>query len=495
MGFSSNETGLLAILSIVLVYTSSTVLHRLFVSPLKRFPGPRIAAATGWYITYFDVIKDGGIVEELERLHAIYGPVVRFGPNDLHFADPEAFYDIYSGGIKFTKDARLYQSFHGGGSSFSYVDPRQAKARRDMVIGLFSRRAIQKLEPVVRGVVENLIIHLRQYHEGPPVNLHRAFKSATLEIIGRYCFAQSNDAVTTPDFKHPILMNFESFFPLILVSKNFPWADRIHMLLQRFIGVFKPVRGVVDFLTSLADQIDSLIANPELLESTEHENIYHHLLTPNPEKGQSIPSRESLLDEAHNLLAAGSDTVGNTCTVGSFYILQDPMVLRTLVQELNIALPGDADEIRLTTVEKLPYLTAVIKESLRMSSGVVYPLPRIVKPTDTMIGGFLVPFGTSVSSGITFVHNNPQLFPEPHKFIPERWLGLKSTDLDNYLVPFSKGPRSCLGINLAWCELYLIFAHTFRKLNLELFETTIEAMEYRCHFTPTYRKHVTARVI
>ncbi|KAJ7577965.1 cytochrome P450 [Mycena floridula] len=492
MPFSHIETALAAILFVAVAYATSTVFHRLLFSPLRGFPGPRIAAATGWYIAYFDIVKDGGIVEELERLHAIYGPVVRIGPNDLHFSDPEAFHDIYTRGLKFTKDYAFYRSFHQDTSSFASVDPRQAKIRREMISGLFSRRAIQKLEPVVRGVVENLITQLRQYHGGQPVNLHRAFKSATLEIIGRYCFAQSNDAVTNPGFNHPILSNFEAFAPMILMAKNFPWIHRTNMLL----GVFQPVRHRADFLASLSDQIDSLIANPELLESSEHEIIYHHLLTPNPEKGQfSAPSKESLMHEARNLLGAGSDTVGNACTVGSFYILQDPMVHNKVIEELKMAIPGDADEIRLETVEKLPYLTAVIKESLRMAFGVVYPLPRIVKPSDTMIGGFLVPFGTSVSSGITFVHNNSRLFPEPYTFNPERWLDSKSKELDNYLVPFSKGPRSCLGVNLAWCELYLIFAHTFRKLNLELFETSIEATKYRCHFTPTFRTHVIAQVI
>ncbi|KAJ7577967.1 cytochrome P450 [Mycena floridula] len=488
-------TAALTIFSIAIVYAALTTFHRLILSPLRGFPGPRIAAATGWYITYFDVVKTGSIVEELERLHAIYGPVVRFGPNDLHFADPEAFHDIYTRGSKFTKDYRLYRSFHQDTSSFANVDPRQAKIRREIVIGLFSRRAIQKLEPVVRGVIEKLITQLRQYHEGPPVNLTRAFKSTTLEIIGRYCFGQSNEAVTTPEFKHPTLMNFESFSPFFLIAKNLPWLDTIHTLFQKIARHFKPVRGRVDYIASLADQIDSLLANPELLESSEHENIYHHLLTPHPEKGQSsIPSRDSLIHEAMNLLAAGSETVGNTCTVGSFYILQDPIVHRKLVDELRVALPGDGHEIRLETVEKLPYLTAVIKESLRMSFGVVYPLPRIVKPADTMIGGFLVPFGTSVSSGITFVHNNSRLFPDPYTFRPERWLDLELKDLDNYLVPFSKGHRSCLGVNLAWCELYLIYAHTFRKVNLELVGTTIEDMKYRCSFTPKFRKPVTARV-
>jgi cytochrome P450 len=73
---------------------------------------------------------------------------------------------------------------------------------------------------------------------------------------------------------------------------------------------------------------------------------------------------------------------------------------------------------------------------------------------------------TIVSCGATFVHFNPTLFPSPHKFRPERWL--VNPDLDHWLVPFSRGPRMCLGINLAWMELRLSFAHIFRKNHIHL---------------------------
>jgi cytochrome P450 len=77
------------------------------------------------------------------------------------------------------------------------------------------------------------------------------------------------------------------------------------------------------------------------------------------------------------------------------------------------------------------------------------------------------------------VHMNPDIFPDPQAFSPERWLdseGRKRKDLDKYLLSFSKGSRACLGINLAYAELFICIAAVVLRLGnrLELFETTID---------------------
>jgi cytochrome P450 len=70
-------------------------------------------------------------------------------------------------------------------------------------------------------------------------------------------------------------------------------------------------------------------------------------------------------------------------------------------------------------------------------------------------------------------HRDPAKFPEPMKFDPERWLKQsESGRLERYLVPFTKGTRQCLGINLATAEIYLTLATVFRRFNMELFDTT-----------------------
>ena len=67
---------------------------------------------------------------------------------------------------------------------------------------------------------------------------------------------------------------------------------------------------------------------------------------------------------------------------------------------------------------------------------------------------------------------DPAIFPDPERFDPERWLQEKR--LDKYLTNFSKGTRGCVGINLAYAELYLALAGVFRRFDFELFGTTID---------------------
>jgi cytochrome P450 len=89
---------------------------------------------------------------------------------------------------------------------------------------------------------------------------------------------------------------------------------------------------------------------------------------------------------------------------------------------------------------------------------------------------------------ISLVHLNEKIFPDPRAFHPERWVEDETGHLDRYLCSFSKGPRNCLGINLAWAELYIGIGTMFRRFGtpeargssdvgcMELFETYVSDM-------------------
>ncbi|KAL9106930.1 MAG: hypothetical protein Q9227_008116 [Pyrenula ochraceoflavens] len=196
----------------------------------------------------------------------------------------------------------------------------------------------------------------------------------------------------------------------------------------------------------LRQQIDDLTQDPEKLKLLPHNmTIYHRLLDMDAYRRKMIPSAVSLYEEAQALMFAGADTVGNTLMIGTYHLLCHSRRLQKLRAELLAAWPSLVEhDPKCRELENLPYLNAVIKESLRLFSGVVSGLLRVVPASGATICGVTVPSGAMVSCGSTFVHYNAEIFPSPNEFIPERWL--ETTELDKWLVPFSRGPRMCLGI-------------------------------------------------
>jgi len=152
--------------------------------------------------------------------------------------------------------------------------------------------------------------------------------------------------------------------------------------------------------------------------------------------------------------------------IGTYHLLHNPEVKQRLVDELFSAWPVLDQPPSYEEIEKLPFLTAVVKEALRIAVPTPVGLPRVVPPSGAVISGTKIPGGTVVSQSPIFVSFSEEIFERPHEFLPDRWLQPGSKSLENWLVVFSKGPRSCLGITLAYCELFFCFSHLFRRFDV-----------------------------
>lgn len=131
-------------------------------------------------------------------------------------------------------------------------------------------------------------------------------------------------------------------------------------------------------------------------------------------------------------------------------------------------MPRPETHVDLQVLEKLPYLTAVIHEGLRLGRTITHRLSRVFPDKTLQYGGMAIPPRTVVHMTSILIHENEDIFPEPYIFKPERWLGSDQQRLQKYLTPFSRGTRSCLGINLAWAEQYLTIAHVFRRFSFDV---------------------------
>lgn len=170
--------------------------------------------------------------------------------------------------------------------------------------------------------------------------------------------------------------------------------------------------------------------------------------------------------------------------------------------ELKSAVSDPDAFVSIELLENLPYLVAVVKEALRLGDGVITRLQRVSpeKPIlfiDRFGSGkeYLIPPQTPVGMTSLLVHQDESIFPDAKSFIPERWI--ENPGLSRFLLSFSKGSRNCLGINLAYSEIYLCLAAIFRRFGsggkdgvrdegdegiLELFETGLKDVEIAAEF-------------
>ncbi|KIK54976.1 hypothetical protein GYMLUDRAFT_48175 [Collybiopsis luxurians FD-317 M1] len=357
---------------------------------------------------------------------------------------------------------------HARESSVVFSNPQEAKNRRSLLAPSFSRQAVMKLEYTIQQKVDQLVTLLQKYYSSPDstAEISIAYRSLTTDVVTEYCFANSIDTLAHPNFSHPVAKQTRDVVKRMWIQVHFPFViDIVKCVPEKFVlWLFPHFASFVDVKARFERQVDSLISNPDALSTTDHETIFHHLLA--PKDLQLRPSRTSLVHEAFTLIGAGSDTVGHACTVGTYFALQDHSISMRLSEELREAWPDEDRPMSFSGLEKLPYLTAFIKEALRMSIGVIHPLPRIVSDETPEIGGLKLPAGTVVGMSQYFMHMNPEVFSDPYTFNPDRWLVEDTSEMMLNFVPFSKGPRQCIGLNLAWCELYLILGNVFRKLNL-----------------------------
>ncbi|KAH7135249.1 cytochrome P450 monooxygenase-like protein [Dendryphion nanum] len=491
---STHENGATALLlptalATLVAYVVYTAIYNLYFHPLAKFPGPPLARATILWKAYVECVANRSFCHLLVDLHARYGDVVRVGPNELHFANPKAYHDIYNNKNRWDKEASLYKSFNEDRSSFGFLTYAEAKNRKDVLNRSFSQAAIEAAESLCVEKTKALCAAFeRQSKASKSADLFFAFRCMSMDMIMTFCFGKPIDAVDAPDFKAPILVAMDASLPVFI---RFKYSDLYkNMILKcppNLSKIISPsTAGLVDLQQLLRRQISDLTDDPEKLKLLPHNmTIYHRLMDAEAYRNKTVPSADSLYEEAQALMFGGADTVGNTLMVGTHRILQQPHQVQKLKTELLAAWPSlNEKEPKLRDLENLPYLNAVIKESLRLSSGVTSGLLRMTPPTGATITGVTVPPGAIVACGSTFVHYNASIFPEPEKFNPERWL--ESADLDNWLVAFSRGPRMCLGINLAWAELRLGFAHVFRKFDLTLAGPVQETLPFRDIFLPFF---------
>ncbi|KAJ5682420.1 cytochrome P450 [Penicillium macrosclerotiorum] len=455
-------------------------IYNLYFHPLRKFPGPKIAAITPLYEYYFDLFKHGMYIWEIEKMHAKYGPVIRFNPHELHIKDSFFYDEIYAPSAKKReKYSQFVAGFAAPGSMIATVGHEHHRMRRGKINNFFSKRSVVALEPMIREKITNLITRLEEAKtEGTVFRLNALFAGLTADIITKYSLgrgsnylistAESNDLQVAVDGASMLFHTLRIFPFLHSVINMVPsWLmQKLHPKAASFLNVRKFIH----------QQCTELLKGPSG-DTTSIPSIFDTLVDPTIPKEERTAGR--LSDEGWIILAAGIETTGKALSMGMFHLLNDKLLLMRLRKELSEVMPTPTSHATWAQIERLPLMSGVIKESLRLSHGVTMRTPR-VSPTDPLTyNGLVIPPGTPLSQSTYFVLSDPTLFPDPYTFQPDRWIesDAESKGLNQFLVAFGKGSRQCLGMNLALCELYMTMAHIVRRFDMELYNTTPESIK------------------
>lgn len=159
-------------------------------------------------------------------------------------------------------------------------------------------------------------------------------------------------------------------------------------------------------------------------------------------------SFKRIFDEVGTITGAAFETTAHSIRLTLYHIYKDAEVLRRLRAELTTMLPAEQkSDLVLSRLEQLPYLTAILMEGLRLSPGTATRATRVAADRDLSFRGRRIPAGTPIGMTTYLMHRDPDVYPNPDQFQPQRWLDLQDRwKLDKYYAPLSKGPRNCLGM-------------------------------------------------
>lgn len=169
-----------------------------------------------------------------------------------------------------------------------------------------------------------------------------------------------------------------------------------------------------------------------------------------------------LLGQATILFGASYETQSKVMTWTSLLLAQHPNVQRRLMEELDTVLGGRPPSIE--QLESLPYLEAVLNESMRILPPVPYTLRRSKVEMDML--GIPVQAGDWVVLSHYITHRCPNLYPQPRRFLPERWFTIKPSQYE--YLPFSAGPRWCIGRPMAMNMMKLTLAMAMQRFRWQV---------------------------
>lgn len=448
----------LTLLLTALIY--KYILHPSLLSPLSKIPNAHWSSP----FTSFWIDRRRRQWLENRSIHAAHtrlGPVVRLGPNELSFNSLDALKKIYTSGA-FEKHEWYRDAF--------------VNFRLDNMVGMLDRETHGMQKRLLSKVFsKSYLLESRDWEGFAGVILGERL----LPLLDGAAAAREKEkrSVNVFPVMEAVGMDFISAYLFGLRRGTKYLCDAVGW--ERWLKSYEaykyqtPEQRKGSFLETwcleILDKMEQEQSVPDTTDTntSDTNSIVYTTLSNGLEKNNDPrPRRLAIASEILDHLIAGHETSGITFTYAMWELSQRPALQDALRSELLTLSPTlhfhhDPNTKPLSlpspsSIDTLPLLDAILRETLRLHAATPGPLPRVTPAgTSTVIEGYVIPPGVKVSSSAHTVHRHKDVFPEPEAWMPERWMDVEAEadgkvhDMRRMFWAFGSGGRMCLGSNFA----------------------------------------------
>ena len=389
----------------------------------------------------------------LARMAREYGDVVRFkaGPQRIFLLNhPDHVRDVLvTHHERFHKGRALKRSKRLLGESLLTSEGEFHRRQRRLAQPAFHRQRINSYGSVMVEYAERAGARWR---EGETIDVSAEMMRLTLAVVGKTLF--DADVESDADEVGAALTEVMELFDFLML----PFSELLEKL---------PLPPQRRFLRARArlDSVVYRIIEERRRSATDRGDLLSMLLLAVDEEGDRTGmTNEQLRDEAMTLFLAGHETTANALTWAWHLLAQNAEAEGRLHEELDSVLEGG----RLPTAEDfaaLRYTEMVVAETMRLYPP-AWAIGRLAIE-DHEVGGYLIPRGSLVLICQYVMHRDPRFFPDPERFLPERWTAEAKASRPQFsYFPFGGGQRRCIGEGFAWTEAVLMLATLARRWRL-----------------------------
>ncbi|KAL9564161.1 hypothetical protein ACKAV7_011668 [Fusarium commune] len=454
---------------------------------LRKIPGPWLARFSDLWLLY--ICRQSKRSYTVYDLHERLGPVVRIQPNHISIVDERAINLVYGHGNGLEKSSWYDSSISLTRSIFTARKRAEHARKRRYIAHSFAPKSSRAAEGPIADKVELLV---RKWDEiidkGPQfdgftqLECRRWFTYMSFDITGDLLFSEpfgmlenGSDLVkigNKPASYVSMMTSLAQRSAAVATLGILPWLKpHAHHLPDPFFH-----RGM-DGLQNLLGVTSAHVKERMAAAQDNHEDWLSLLLRARDDQGELLKFEE-IASESLTLFMAAIETVSNTLSAMMYYLATSPSSLQKLQAEVDsIHVPGTVAPF--TDVRALPYLDAVLNETMRLHSVLGIGLPREVLPGSkgVQFDSFYFPPGTVLSVPIYAIHRSRDIWgQDANEFRPERWEKLSNRQKTSF-IPFGHGPAACVGRNLAEVEMKIIAATLIGRYSFYMVDSEVDSTE------------------